>query len=97
MVKIEQEVRALPEKEQRFLVQRFVPIVEELAANQDGRGDLAAICAAYMREHKPEVRVTETPPSGSSEPARRPPERSNDDRPRRRRRGRKHGSSGTSG
>ena len=97
MVKIEQEVRALPEKEQRFLVQRFVPIVEELAANEDGRGDLAAICAAYMREHKPEVRVTETPPSGSSEPARRPPERSNDDRPRRRRRGRKHGSSGTSG
>ena len=97
MVKIEQEVRALPEKEQRFLVQRFVPIVEELAANEDGRGDLAAICAAYMREHKPEVRVTETPPSGSSEPVRRPPERSNDDRPRRRRRGRKHGSSGTSG
>ena len=97
MVKIEQEVRALPEKEQRFLVQRFVPIVEELASSEDGRGDLAAICAAYMREHKPEVRVTETPRSGSSEPERQPPKHSRDERPRRRRRGRKRGGAGASG
>jgi len=94
MVKIEQEVRALPEKEQRFLVQRFVPIVEELAATEDGRGDLAAICAAYMREHKPEVRVTETPPSERSDPEARPSPRSENERPRQRRRGRKRGGAG---
>ncbi|HJO24095.1 MAG TPA: DEAD/DEAH box helicase [Myxococcota bacterium] len=96
MVKIEREVRALPEKEQRFLVQRFVPIVNELAASEDGRGDLAAICAAYMREHKPEVRVTDTPPHGSSDPEARQSRHGNDERPRRRRRGRKRGGTGAS-
>jgi len=63
MVKIEQEMRLLPEHERRFQVDRFVPIVEELAASELGRRDLAAICAAYLKEHRPETEVTvATPP-----------------------------------
>jgi ATP-dependent RNA helicase DeaD len=49
-VKIEQEVRHLPEHERKWRVDRFVPIVESLVATPDGRRDLAAVCAAYLHE-----------------------------------------------
>jgi ATP-dependent RNA helicase DeaD len=99
MVKIEQELRALPEREQRFLVDRYVPIVEELAATELGRRDLAAICAAYLREHRPETAVTDapSPPAGDADaPENRRPERRSDGggRGRSRRRGRGSGRRG---
>jgi ATP-dependent RNA helicase DeaD len=71
-VKIEQEVRALPERERGWIVDRFVPIVEALAANEEGQRDLAAICAAYLREHRPVL----APPEPRPQPERvapRPP------------------------
>ena len=92
MVKIEQEVRHLPEREQRFMTERFVPIVEELAKTDDGRNDLAAICAAYMKEHKPETRVTPAEPAQDDGPRDERREQAPQDRKRRpRRRGRGRG------
>ncbi len=57
MVKIEQEMRALPESLRKFHADRFVPVVEEMASTKEGRRDLAAICAAYLKEHRPETKV----------------------------------------
>ena len=57
MVKIEQEMRALPESLRKFYADRFVPVVEEMASTKEGRRDLAAICAAYLKEHRPETEV----------------------------------------
>ena len=68
-VKIEHEVRALPERERRARIERFVPVVEQLAASEEGRRDLAAICAAYLAEHRPvtEVSVPAAAPDASPE------------------------------
>jgi ATP-dependent RNA helicase DeaD len=72
-VKVEQEVRALPTREQKALIDRFVPIVESLAATEEGKRDLAAICAFHLKEHRPETTVTErtddaAPPGGAAPP-----------------------------
>jgi ATP-dependent RNA helicase DeaD len=58
-VKVEQEVRALADREQRAQIERFIPIVKSLAGDEDGVRDLAALCAFYLREHRPETTVTE--------------------------------------
>jgi hypothetical protein len=89
-VKVEHEVRALSEAERKLNVDRFVPIVESLVASEDGKRDLAAVCAAYLREHRPETRVSETP--AAAEPARSdgpPPRRGGGSSQRRPRRGRR--------
>jgi ATP-dependent RNA helicase DeaD len=89
MVKIEQETRALPERERRFQVDRFVPIVDQLAKSEEGRRDLAAICAAYIKEHRPETQVTVTPALAEEprpEPGPGGPGGERKRRPRRRRR-----------
>jgi ATP-dependent RNA helicase DeaD len=86
MVKIEQELRALPERDRREKTDRFVPVVEGMAASDEGKRDLAAICAAYMQEHRPETTVdldAETP-GEASPPA---PEREDSGGHRRSRRG----------
>jgi ATP-dependent RNA helicase DeaD len=90
-VKVEQELRALPERDRAPLIERFSRIVEKLAASEDGRRDLAAICAIYMQEHKPETTVTE--PTTDEAALRRPPERAREggDRGRRSRGGRGRG------
>jgi ATP-dependent RNA helicase DeaD len=80
MVKIEQEMRAIPERERAWKVEGFVPVVEGLAATPEGRRDLAAICAAYLREHRPETSVPEPAAAGTPrEPAARPPARGDAD------------------
>ncbi len=66
-VKIEQEVRRLTERERVWNVDRFVPIVEFLASTPEGKKDLAAICASYLKEHRPETAVEE-PRRTSSDP-----------------------------
>ncbi len=58
-VKVEQELRHIPERERSWKVDRLIPIVEAMAAGEEGRRDLAAICAAYLREHRPETTVRE--------------------------------------
>ena len=60
-VKIEQELRAQPERERKWNLDRFLPVVEALAATLEGRRELAAVCAAYQHEHRPETSVV--PPS----------------------------------
>ena len=90
-VKIEQELRALPERERKWNLDRFLPVVDALVASAEGRRDLAAVCAAYLHEHRPETSVVPpVEPLAAAEPARdadahaegRPPQR----RARRRRR-----------
>jgi len=76
-VKVEQEIRAIPTREQKALIDRFVPIVESLASTEEGKRDLAAICAIHLKEHRPETTVTE-PVGEASAP--RPPERLDDGR-----------------
>jgi ATP-dependent RNA helicase DeaD len=82
-VKVEHEVRSLPEHDRKAKVDRFIPVVEGLMRSPEGMRDLAAICSFYMREHRPETSVTSAPgTSATAEPAR--PERA-----RRRRRSRR--------
>jgi ATP-dependent RNA helicase DeaD len=92
-VKVEQELRALPERDRIALVDRFSVIVSRLADSEDGRRDLAAICAFYMQEHQPETTVTVTEGPGEAPPPPRRPERERggDDRGRRGRGGRGRG------
>jgi hypothetical protein len=72
-VKIEQEVRALPERERRARIERFVPVVEQLASSEEGRRDLAAICAAYLAEHRPVTEVSVPAASRDPDADDRPP------------------------
>jgi ATP-dependent RNA helicase DeaD len=77
-VKIEQEVRAIPERERPWKVDRFIPIVEDLVSTAEGKRDLAAICFAFLHEHQPETAVEEptSKDSGDSDdPAQRVPQR----------------------
>ena len=67
-MKIEQEVRRLPERERAWNVDRFIPIVESLVSSPEGKRDLAAICASYLREHRPETTVSEPTPAAPSPP-----------------------------
>ena len=79
-VKIEQEIRAIPERERGWKIDRFIPIVEDLVSSPEGKRDLAAICSAFLHEHQPETTV-EAPTSPDSatpppdDPANRPPQR----------------------
>ena len=59
MVKVEQEMRLIPDSIVNFQVERLSRVVEELTTTDDGRRDLAAVCAAYLREHRPETTVTD--------------------------------------
>jgi len=89
-VKIEQEVRAIPERERQSRIDRFVPVVEALGASDEGRRDLAAICAAYLSEHRPVTEPSLAPPAAGAEPAPEPrPPASGDDAGGRHRRGRR--------
>jgi ATP-dependent RNA helicase DeaD len=63
MVKIEQEMRAMPDKERRIHIDRFLPIVEAMVGSDEGRDALAAICSAYFREHRPETTVKDAGPA----------------------------------
>ena len=77
-----------------FLVDRLIPVVEAMTENHEGRRDLAAVCAAYLEEHRPETSVgdnvaeVESPvqdtPDKSSRPPQRDGQRSNGRRRRRR-------------
>jgi ATP-dependent RNA helicase DeaD len=94
MVKVEQEMRAIPEAERAFKVDRLVPIAKEMASTPENLRDLAAILAAYLREHRPETSVAEGSASAAREPEQRPAPRNDDDRPPPRRRRRRGGGGG---
>jgi ATP-dependent RNA helicase DeaD len=87
MVKVEQEMRLIPEAERAFKVDRLVPIAKEMASTPETLRDLAAILAAYLREHRPETTVAGGTTPAAEKPASRPARRDDDDRPPPRRRG----------
>jgi ATP-dependent RNA helicase DeaD len=75
-VKVEHEIRSLPEQDRRAKIDRYIPMVEDLIATPDGKRDLAALCAFYLQEHKPETTVTvadEPPPHAPDGPPRKRP------------------------
>jgi ATP-dependent RNA helicase DeaD len=85
-VKVEHEMRAIPEAERSLQVDRLIPVVEALVASEEGRRDLAAVCAAYLREHRPETSVHEaeaTPAPAGPRPGAPPSRRRRRRRPRR--------------
>jgi len=47
-VKVEHEIRTLPEQDRRTKVDRYIPMVEDLISTPDGKRDLAALCAFYL-------------------------------------------------
>ncbi len=55
--KVEQEIRHLPLREREFKVDRWIPLVKQMAETDDGLRDLAAIASSYLTEHKPETTV----------------------------------------
>ena len=84
-VKVEHEMRAVSKAEQEFGIDRLIPVIEQMADSTTGRRDLAAVCAAYLKEHRPETTVDpsevevedETPPrDDDSRPPRRGGQRS---------------------
>jgi ATP-dependent RNA helicase DeaD len=56
-IKVEQEMRSVPPQDRSWKIDRFVPVVQSMASTDEGRRELAAICASYMREHKPQTTV----------------------------------------
>ncbi len=66
-VKVEQEMRSVPAADRSWKIDRFVPVVQAMGETDDGRRELAAICAAYMREHRPQTTVTEVEPAAEPE------------------------------
>ncbi|HXV36440.1 MAG TPA: DEAD/DEAH box helicase [Myxococcota bacterium] len=82
-VKVEHEIRSLPEQDRQAKIDRYIPMVEDLISTPDGKRDLAALCAFYLQEHKPETSVTvaETArPHDAVEPSHPKRERSRDSR-----------------
>ncbi|NQZ96406.1 MAG: DEAD/DEAH box helicase [Myxococcales bacterium] len=79
-VKVEQEMREIPERERQWKVDRFIPIVESLVSTPEGRRELAAICSSFLREHRPETSVT-PPDFDPDAPENRAPPRGRSDRP----------------
>jgi hypothetical protein len=51
-------------------VDRWIPLVETMASSEEGRRDLAAICASYLKEHRP-LTTIEEPRPGAASPASR--------------------------
>jgi len=60
-IKIEQELRAMPEKEREERMERFRPVIEMMGSTPEGRRDLAAICSTFLSEHRPVTTVDEKP------------------------------------
>jgi ATP-dependent RNA helicase DeaD len=60
-VKVEQEIRHIPTREREWQIDRLVGLVKTLAANDEGQRELAAIAAAYLREHRPQTTVSDDP------------------------------------
>ncbi len=69
-VKVEQEMRAIPERDRPWRVDRWMPLVEAMAASEEGRRDLAAICASYLREHRPLTTIDEPRPAAARDAGR---------------------------
>lgn len=93
-VKVEHDLREMPEKERRWRVDRLLPIVEELGESDEGRRDLALLCAAYLQEHRPETTLPKTDAEKAAAERHAAPKRKSDDDAEARERGRSGGGRG---
>ena len=71
-VKVEQEIRHLPDREREFKVDRWVPVIREMAESPEGLRELALAASAYMQEHRPETSVKEDRHAGDEAAQRSP-------------------------
>jgi hypothetical protein len=69
---VEQEIRQIAQRERAWKVDRLIPVVEAMAADDDGRRELAAICASYLREHRPETTIQDEAERSAPRAPRRP-------------------------
>jgi ATP-dependent RNA helicase DeaD len=83
-VKVEHDVRHIPSSERAFIIERLIPVVEEMADSIEGRRDLAAVCAAYLKDHRPETTVHESDLESPRPKESRPPQQDGDRKGRRR-------------
>jgi ATP-dependent RNA helicase DeaD len=99
--KVEHDIRHLPLREREFKVDRWIPLVKQMAESEEGLRDLAAITSSYMTEHKPETTVhdeEESPAAAAVRESTPPPrERERDGGGGGRRRGRGRGRGGRRG
>ena len=58
-VKINQEIRKIPEADRAAHLEPWIPVVEALAGSETGLRDLAAICVNFLQDHLPETRIEE--------------------------------------
>ncbi|MDH3439087.1 MAG: hypothetical protein OEN48_19185, partial [Betaproteobacteria bacterium] len=58
-VKVEHEIRHISARERVQKIDRLIPMVQKMADTEEGRRELAAICASYLQEHRPETTVDE--------------------------------------
>lgn len=89
-VKVEHDVRHLSERERQIKVDRLVPMVRSMASDEEGLRDLAAICASYLEEHRPETSVPTheaKPPPPSAAPSEPSDDEARRNEPPRRREG----------
>ena len=88
-IQLEHDLRHLSERERQARGEELLPVVEQLASNEEGRRHLAAILFSYIHGRRQPV---STPVVDASEPADSKPAGDSDEaggRPRRRRRRRK--------
>jgi ATP-dependent RNA helicase DeaD len=79
-VKVEHEMRSVPPQQMAFNVDKLIPVVEAMSKDQEGRRDLAAICTAYLAEHRPQTTVDapedeQSTSDDDGDPANEPPRR----------------------
>ncbi|MBW2316280.1 MAG: DEAD/DEAH box helicase, partial [Deltaproteobacteria bacterium] len=93
-IKIEHDLREMPERERGWRVDRLLPIVEEFGKTPEGQRDMALLCAAYLRDHKPATSLTEEEAAEAAAEAAAPPRLDDEDRGGR---GARRGGGGRSG
>tara|TARA_Y100000590_G_scaffold343801_2_gene392959 strand:- start:650 stop:2098 length:1449 start_codon:yes stop_codon:yes gene_type:complete len=59
IVKINQEIRKIPEGDRAAHLEPWVPVVEALAGSETGLRDLAAICVNFLQDRLLETRIEE--------------------------------------
>ncbi|HKJ25943.1 MAG TPA: DEAD/DEAH box helicase [Myxococcota bacterium] len=96
-IKIEHDLREMPDKERAWRVDRLLPIVEDMGKTREGQRDLALLCAAYLQEHRPETTLPKTEAEKAAAERHAAPKRASDDDAEARDRGRSGGGGGRRG
>jgi len=71
-VRLEHDLRELGERERELRQRRYLPLVEELAADAEGRLELAMVLGAYLASPRREAASPAAEPADAAPPAREP-------------------------